>query len=152
MPIRLVFFICYEVPNLLLYNIYVFEPTSMELCISIVLNLCFVCTKFCPSCFSSLWVIKHQSRPPMLIFSNRWNLAKMSRLCIASFSISPYWLFWGLDLLLGYLASSNAKSDVIFLLSDPDFLWGRDILHVSRVVCEIWRGQTDDGHHLATLF
>jgi len=27
-------------------------------------------------------------------------------------------LFWGLWLLLGYLASSGAKSDIIFLLSD----------------------------------
>ena len=26
---------------------------------------------------------------------------------------------------LGYLATSDAKSDVIFLLSDPDFLFGR---------------------------
>jgi len=28
----------------------------------------------------------------------------------------------GLELLLGYLATSGAKSDIIFLLSDPDFL------------------------------
>ena len=28
---------------------------------------------------------------------------------------------WGLELHLGYLAISGAKSDVIFLLSDPDF-------------------------------
>jgi len=34
-------------------------------------------------------------------------------------------LFWGLELLLGYLATSNAKSDVGFLLGDPDFLLGR---------------------------
>jgi len=31
-------------------------------------------------------------------------------------------LFWGLGLRLGYLATSGAKSDVIFLLSDPGFL------------------------------
>ena len=31
-------------------------------------------------------------------------------------------LFWGLRLLCGYLASPGAKSDVIFLLGDPDFL------------------------------
>ena len=30
-------------------------------------------------------------------------------------------LFWGWGLLLGYLATSGAKSDVIFLLGDPDF-------------------------------
>jgi len=31
-------------------------------------------------------------------------------------------VFWGLGLLLGYLASSGAKSDVLFFLSNPDFL------------------------------
>jgi len=31
-------------------------------------------------------------------------------------------LFRGLELLLGYLATSGAKSDDIFLLGDPDFL------------------------------
>jgi len=31
-------------------------------------------------------------------------------------------LFWGLGLRLGYLATSSAKSDVIFLLGEPDFL------------------------------
>jgi len=30
-------------------------------------------------------------------------------------------LVWSLELLLGYLATSGAKSDVIFLLGDPDF-------------------------------
>jgi len=33
-------------------------------------------------------------------------------------------LFWGLGLRLGYLAISDAKSDIIFLLSDPDLLYG----------------------------
>jgi len=33
-------------------------------------------------------------------------------------------LFLGLGLLLAYLATSDAKSDVIFLLSNPDFLQG----------------------------
>jgi len=33
-------------------------------------------------------------------------------------------VFWGLELLLGYLASSGAKSDIIFLLSGPNFLQG----------------------------
>jgi len=31
-------------------------------------------------------------------------------------------LFWGLGLLLGYLATSGAKSDVIFVFGDPNFL------------------------------
>jgi len=30
--------------------------------------------------------------------------------------------FWGLGLLLGHLATSGAKFDVIFLLGDPNFL------------------------------
>jgi len=34
-------------------------------------------------------------------------------------------LFWDLGLLLGYLATSNAKFDVGFLLADPDFLLER---------------------------
>ena len=34
-------------------------------------------------------------------------------------------LLSGLGLLMGYLATSSAKSDVIFLLGDPDFLLGR---------------------------
>jgi len=33
-------------------------------------------------------------------------------------------LKWGLGLRLGYLATSGANSAVIFLLSDPDILWG----------------------------
>jgi len=42
---------------------------------------------------------------------------------------------------LGYLATSGATSDVIFLLSDPDFLYGwRNFARISRVVSEIWRG------------
>jgi len=46
-------------------------------------------------------------------------------------------LFWGLGLRLGYLATSGAKSDIIFLLGDPDFLQGGEISRVSRVVSEI---------------
>jgi len=34
-------------------------------------------------------------------------------------------LFYGLGLLLGYLSTSGAKSDVIFLFGDPDFLQKR---------------------------
>jgi len=33
-----------------------------------------------------------------------------------------FWLFWSVGLLLGYLTTSGAKSDVIFLLGNPDFL------------------------------
>jgi len=32
-------------------------------------------------------------------------------------------LFWCLELLWGYLATSSGKSYVVFLLSNPDFLW-----------------------------
>jgi len=58
-----------------------------------------------------------------------------------------------LGLRLGYLATSGAKSDVIFSLSDPDFLEGGEISRVPHVVSEIRRGtdrqqtdrrQTDD--------
>jgi len=31
-------------------------------------------------------------------------------------------LLWGLELLLGYFATSDAKSEIIFFLGDPDFL------------------------------
>ena len=34
-------------------------------------------------------------------------------------------LFWGLGLILGYLTTSDAKSDVTFLPGDPDFLGRR---------------------------
>jgi len=39
-----------------------------------------------------------------------------------NFEHPHFGLFWGLRLLLGYLATSNAKSDVGFLLGAPDFL------------------------------
>jgi len=52
-----------------------------------------------------------------------------SRLCARNFapiSLSyrdPYFgLFGGFGFFGGYLATSGAKSDVVFLLSDPDFL------------------------------
>jgi len=35
--------------------------------------------------------------------------------------------FWGLGLLLRYLATSVAKCDVIFLLDVPDFYKGKEI-------------------------
>jgi len=31
-------------------------------------------------------------------------------------------LFWGLELLFGYLATSGARSYILFLFGDPDFL------------------------------
>jgi len=34
-------------------------------------------------------------------------------------------LFWSFGLLLGYLATSDAKFYVIFVFGDPDFLWRR---------------------------
>jgi len=39
-----------------------------------------------------------------------------------SYRDSHFGLFWSLGLHLGYLATSGAKSDVIFLLGNPDFL------------------------------
>jgi len=39
-----------------------------------------------------------------------------------SYQDPHFGLFSGLGLLLGYLATSGAKPDVIFLLSDPNFL------------------------------
>ena len=46
-------------------------------------------------------------------------------------------LFGGLGLRLGYLATYGAKSDVIFLLSDPLSYSGGEISRVSHVVSEI---------------
>jgi len=46
-------------------------------------------------------------------------------------------LLWGLMLLLTYLATFGTKSDVIFLLGDPNFLQGNEILRVSHIVFEI---------------
>jgi len=37
------------------------------------------------------------------------------------------WAMWGFFGIWGYLATSAAKSDVAFLLGDPDFLLGRRI-------------------------
>ena len=48
--------------------------------------------------------------------------------------------FWGLGLLLGYLATSGAKSDVVFLLGDPIFYKGDEISRLPGLVFEIWRG------------
>jgi len=43
-------------------------------------------------------------------------------LCLYNYNKLHRLTIWGLRLLWGYLASSGTKSDVIFLLSDPDFL------------------------------
>ena len=50
-------------------------------------------------------------------------LNKLHRLTEQNSRLVHYFaLHWGLGLRLGYLATSGAKSDVIFLLSNPDFL------------------------------
>ena len=56
---------------------------------------------------------------------------------LASFSRSHFGVFGGFGLLLGYLASSGTKSDVIFLLGDPDFPKGYEISRLSCLVIEI---------------
>jgi len=46
---------------------------------------------------------------------------------------------------LGYLAASGAKSDVIFLLSDPDFLQGwRNFARISRSFRDLTRDRQTD--------
>jgi len=67
-----------------------------------------------------------------------WN--KLHRLTERDSRLTHYFvLFWGLWLLLGYLATSGAKSDVIFLLSDPISYKDDEISRPSRLVFEIWR-------------
>jgi len=52
-----------------------------------------------------------------------WTSNKLHRLAERDSRLAHYLaLFWGLGLRLGYLATSGAKSDVIFLVGDPDFL------------------------------
>ena len=60
-------------------------------------------------------------------------ISRLSRLVIEIpiFGYLEVWGFWG------YLATSDAKSDVIFLLGDPDFLLGNEISRLSRLVIEI---------------
>jgi len=48
-------------------------------------------------------------------------ISRLSRLVIEI----PILAIWGFWVFLGYLATSSAKSDVIFLLGDPDFLYRR---------------------------
>ena len=48
---------------------------------------------------------------------------KLHRLTERDSRLEHYFaLFWGLGLRLGYFVTSGAKADIIFLLSDPDFL------------------------------
>ena len=50
---------------------------------------------------------------------------KLHRLTERDSRLAHYFaLFWGLGLRLGHLATTGATPDVIFLLSDPDFLYG----------------------------
>jgi len=63
---------------------------------------------------------------------------KLHRLTERDSRLAHYFaLFGGLELRLGCLTTSGAKSDVMFLLSDPDFLYGSEIPRVSHVVLEI---------------
>jgi len=59
------------------------------------------------------------------------------RAYLASFSTSHFGVFWDLGLILGCLASSGIKSDVVFLLSNPAFLQGR------RNFASIWLSYRD---------
>jgi len=52
-----------------------------------------------------------------------------------SILLAHYFGVWGY-----FWATSGAKSDVVFLLGDPDFLWRRWNSRLSRLVFEIWRG------------
>ena len=53
---------------------------------------------------------------------NRARQYRLAHFISLNFRDPHFGLFWGLGLLLGYLATSSAKSDVGFLLSDPGFL------------------------------
>jgi len=55
--------------------------------------------------------------------NNKVRINKPHRLTERDSRLAHYFaLLWGLGLRFGYLATSGAKSDVTFLLSDPDFL------------------------------
>ena len=64
---------------------------------------------------NKLWCEAQQTPPPAAASEWYW----------LNFRDPHFRIFWGLGLLLGYIATSNAKSDVRFLLGDPDFLLGR---------------------------
>jgi len=73
---------------------------------------------------------------------------KLHRLTERDSMLAHYFaLVWGLGLRLGYLATSGAKSDVIFLLGVPDFLQGRrNFACISRIFRDVTRDRqtTDD--------
>ena len=63
-------------------------------------------------------ILSLTSPVPKLPIQRRWNFARIS----LSYGDPNFGLFRSFGLLCGYLATLNAKSDVIFLLGDPDFL------------------------------
>jgi len=64
-------------------------------------------------CKISRHILAQRPRFPIRATKFRAYLALLSR--------SPFWAIWGFGGDLGYLATSDAKSHVIFLLIDPDF-------------------------------
>jgi len=67
------------------------------------------------------------------------------RAYLAWLSRSPFWAIWGFWSFLGYLVTSGAKSDVIFLFSDPDFLhrW-RNFAPISPTFRDLTRDRQTD--------
>ena len=79
--------------------------------------------------------------------SNRWN--KLHRLTERDSRLAHYFGVWGC---LGYLPTSSAKYDVIFLLDNPDFLWRQR--NFARISCCFWdltrdRQTIDDRQQMA---
>jgi len=60
-------------------------------------------------------------------------------------------MFCGLGLLLGYLATSGAKSDVIFLLGDPISYKGEEISRLSRLVTRSDATTATEGSHAVSV-
>jgi len=56
-------------------------------------------------------------------------------------------LFWGFGLLLGYLATSSAKSDITFLLGDPISYKGDEIFRLYHLFLTSDMAQTDRETH-----
>jgi len=89
----------------------------------------------------------------------RKDINKLHRLTERDSRLAHYFaLLWGWGLLLGYF--SGAKSDIIFLLSNPDYLQGRwNFASISRSFRYLTRDRqtTDDsatkteGSHTASL-
>ena len=71
---------------------------------------------------------------------------KLQRLTERDNRLAHYFaLFWSLGLRLGYLTTFGAKSDVIFLLSDPDLLLGRrNFARISRIFGDLTRDKQTD--------